>query len=261
MFPLKIVLVLLLFTCQRPPSELHLPTTAQIIYGKDYRQEPHHVPSLWRDKSRSVAAQIHNYYLTPKGDFYQLSSKNYWKTQSYCQDEKFYGQPLLARCSGFLIASDLIITAGHCHSGCPYYVWVFDYNINSDISSIPRQNVYNCKSSILFHPSGQFNEGFSLIHLNRPVPPHRKPLPPAHKRPYKRQRSSDTHGTSHGTSPQDRFRNEPPWKCSQRKYSPPLLSCQLRQLRRKLRLPCPQRPKWTGRGYRRRWRRGFCIRP
>ena len=178
----SIIFALFLLSCSPPappPTSLHPPLLSHVIYGKDNRREPLQVPSYWRNKARSVAAQIHRQYLSPQNDdLYQLIPDENWDSPTpYCRDEKFYGQPILSDCSGFLIAPDRILTAAHCLPRCPHFVWVFDYRMDKTPLSIPKENVYTCSHSETFYPLASFGEGFGLVHLDRPVPPSRQPLP------------------------------------------------------------------------------------
>ncbi|PIP90066.1 MAG: hypothetical protein COW01_09305 [Bdellovibrionales bacterium CG12_big_fil_rev_8_21_14_0_65_38_15] len=47
-----------------------------------------------------------------------------------CPTEKFAAQNSIAKCSVFLVAKDLLVTAGHCARSpeeCERYAWLFDY--------------------------------------------------------------------------------------------------------------------------------------
>ena len=174
----KAVPLLLFLSCLPHDDSVHIGSLSKVIYGKDHRQEFHESPLYWREKSRAVAAKIHRQYLEDQGDVYRITSDLSWDDNpSFCPDERFYGQPLVAGCSGFLIAPSLILTAGHCLPSCPHFVWVFDYHTDSDPLSIPRENVHSCSHSEILYPAFKFGEGFGLVHLDRPVPPHRTPLP------------------------------------------------------------------------------------
>src|SRR5690606_25377246 len=66
----------------------------------------------------------------------RLSQKVLQATQNnvtFCSSERFTEQPNPGMCSGFLIAPDLIATAGHCvtlDNFCEEYEWVFDYKVD-----------------------------------------------------------------------------------------------------------------------------------
>ncbi|WP_445384343.1 trypsin-like peptidase domain-containing protein [Robiginitalea sp. IMCC44478] len=72
----------------------------------------------------------------------------------FSRNVKFLDQPSIASCSGFLIAPDILITAGHCIKNLEQarqFVWVFDYT--NDLPYDPRsksipaisRNIYEVK--------------------------------------------------------------------------------------------------------------------
>ncbi len=101
---------------------------------------------------------------------------------SLCRDERFSQDPTLAySCTGFLVASDLIVTAGHCmvnvgesrnetETYCKAYSWLFDYNGSSDPEAIPAENLYHCKQVVyaVREEHAPFRD-FALVQLDRPV--------------------------------------------------------------------------------------------
>ena len=53
----------------------------------------------------------------------------------WCVEERFSTQPALSHCSGFLIAEDLIVTAGRCMDSMQERKnssWVFDYHVDNE---------------------------------------------------------------------------------------------------------------------------------
>lgn len=157
-------------------------------FGKDDRQ----MISPWTGNStvaRSTAVAVLNSLIeeTSPGKF-KLMVEN---TSSFlCSDEKFYNKPSLPyACSGFLVAPDLLVTAGHCmvnhgetrnETGMyceSYSSWVFDYALNRagrpQTENIPADNHYKCKQ-IIYAVSDKNND-YALIQLDRPVKG-RKPL-------------------------------------------------------------------------------------
>ncbi len=136
----------------------------EVIYGKDDRIDSiAYSRSQWRYLSNSTAAQFHKSYLEVdkdkksvrvKGGFKTLEQKMEARETPLCQGERFAKQPAMARCSGFLIAKNLMITAAHCvkdifsDDNCSETVWIFDYKLNrygKVKNSFGANQVYKCK--------------------------------------------------------------------------------------------------------------------
>lgn len=124
------------------------------------------------EASRSVAVQIR------KGNIaFDVPFKARTLKQSLvCENEKFVNQPVLGNCTGFLVAPDLLLTAGHCviDSECQKSSWVFDYTLESEegISfSGVRDNVYSCQSVVRSSYSNKLD--YAVVKLDRPVTGHR----------------------------------------------------------------------------------------
>lgn len=103
-----------------------------------------------------------------------------------CPNERFSkDQSLSYSCSGFLVAPDLMVTAGHCMSNtgevkdepemyCAAYGWLFDYqqDANGQIQArgIPADKYYKCKKIVFAvkDEAAPFRD-FALVQLDRPV--------------------------------------------------------------------------------------------
>jgi V8-like Glu-specific endopeptidase len=103
-----------------------------------------------------------------------------------CSDEKFANDPSLSySCTGFLVAPDLLVTAGHCMvntgevrnetgSYCEVYSWLFDFqsdaNGKTQLSAISSKRLYSCKKIIYaIREEGAPYRDFALVQLDRPV--------------------------------------------------------------------------------------------
>lgn len=92
-----------------------------------------------------------------------------------CPDEPFRNQPAPGMCSGFLVAPDLIVTAGHC-VGCEGdiedMVAVFNFKMtdaNTPVTLFDVNDVYFCREQVV----GQYGvPDWSLVRLDRPVTGH-----------------------------------------------------------------------------------------
>jgi V8-like Glu-specific endopeptidase len=100
------------------------------------------------------------------------------RAQNICASEKFSQQSVAPNCSGFLVAPDTIVTAGHCYKSfdtpknvCKNFAWVFDYSMKSaqddPTRNIPLSNIYLCKK--VFTAVLTSTMDYAIIKLDRPV--------------------------------------------------------------------------------------------
>ncbi len=154
----------------------------KVVYGDDDRLEPFEVNNAFYELSRSTAAMIPMESIKlGRNDAYDIEYSPLTK-RNVCSDEKFADQGTAAVCSGFLVAPDVIVTAGHCvtsESMCSGYAWVFDYSLSSagdnHYSVAPRENVYKCKKIYAQELNNSTMMDFGIVILDRPVEG-RKPL-------------------------------------------------------------------------------------
>jgi V8-like Glu-specific endopeptidase len=160
----------------------------KVIYGDDNRVNPaDSTNQLHVQLSRSTAVQINlkSRYgtrtgnLTLNGTEYKLKDKTLQTGMNVCASEPFSQQNALGNCSGFLVAPDLLVTAGHCvpsQSQCDNALWVFDYR-NEKIGnlSIDKSNVYKCVKIVNQELNSTTKADYALIQLDRKVTD-RKPL-------------------------------------------------------------------------------------
>ncbi len=88
----------------------------RVVYGVDDRQEVFKVKlPRHRRAADSVVAIVNARQLSKQGDgSWTLSTESYQKEYDLCGSEPFVNQPIGCHCSGFLVAPDVIATAGHC---------------------------------------------------------------------------------------------------------------------------------------------------
>lgn len=152
----------------------------KVIYGEDNRVDVSDSNNpLFIKLAMSTAAQIDKSKLTIRGSDAILSFESLENGMGVCPTEKFAAQNSIARCSGFLIAKDLLVTAGHCvrsQQECDKYSWVFDYREGEvNDGKLPSSSVYSCKK-ILRQALDPISEAdYALIQLDRKVKD-RKPL-------------------------------------------------------------------------------------
>lgn len=165
------------------------------IYGVESRHEVYEAIPAHQEWARSTAVMVENYKFTPvEGksgvfDLRQLSLKNGYvyqprsfddleKNLKLCSDVKFGDQPIAGNCSGFLIAPDLIVTAGHCVDdfeidACENNKWVFDYNVDKTTQTaglnIKNEDIYSCKKIVTWQKDYFTQLDYAIIQLDRRV--------------------------------------------------------------------------------------------
>ena len=158
-------------------SLLHGFVPSKAIYGDDDRFEAINHPNQHLvEQSRSVAAMVHANKLilseTPGIIDFKKSTLDEVMKNGLCPGERYAEQYSLATCSGFLIASDTILTAGHCvenEKDCVRYKWVFDFDNHSE--HFTQNNVYSCKKVIkqALVDRRRTLKDYSIVQLDRSV--------------------------------------------------------------------------------------------
>ena len=147
---------------------------AKSIYGNDDRYEVDQYPDKSiAQLSQATAGQVPTSALISDGkgginfDLRSIGSK-----MQLCPEERFVEESNIARCSGFLVAPDVLVTAGHCISSledCADNSWVFGYDQNS--KKLSEQQVYRCKAVIKQNKvsNAVFTSDYAVIRLDRAV--------------------------------------------------------------------------------------------
>ncbi len=204
---MKLLLISLFFTL----------SSFAAIYGDDDRLEIFQSPKVVRAQAKAVAAMvsIESIKKTRGGYDYKIVAPLYkdlefmddddWdaledvtgmdlvsSSVKMCKGVKFYSQPMGATCTTFLVASNLLMTAGHCvteENLCDKYVFVFDYeaehNYQSEVFVDPK-NIYTCSKvqysgyidpldDLFGDNEGGVSKDFAIIKLSKKVK-NRKPL-------------------------------------------------------------------------------------
>jgi ankyrin repeat protein/V8-like Glu-specific endopeptidase len=176
----------------------------KVIYGEDNRKEVYEVSEELQKLARAAATMIHHKEITRSStsgkvnltqttlkDWLESSmeSKGYGLKSSplslkkalsqdvtFCEDTRFVNQPNPGMCSGFLIAPDLVATAGHCvevENFCEEYRWVFDFKMDESTQTaglnIDDKDVYKCKKVVSSALSGPLGLDYGIIQLERLV--------------------------------------------------------------------------------------------
>lgn len=157
-------------------------TTPDVIYGEDNRIDTVESKNAFHKKlAASTAAHI------LRSDIHVVNGKatfegrvlNDWISEGFgrdlCDDEKFKQQANFSNCSGFLVAPDIVVSAGHCFQGneCNTFDWVFNYKTAKagDLTvSVSESDIYHCKEVISFEsPRMGGGKDYAVVRLDRPV--------------------------------------------------------------------------------------------
>jgi Trypsin-like peptidase domain len=88
----------------------------RVIYGTDNRKDLYQLKSSRVQAiANAVVALVKTTDLTRESDgSYTLATEPYSEAYQLCGSEPFVSQPIGCFCSGFLVAPDIVATAGHC---------------------------------------------------------------------------------------------------------------------------------------------------
>ncbi len=150
------------------------------IYGTDSRIDVNESKNaVHKRMANSVAVMIPEFVVwdtdKDKTSFMDLNLKD---TMKVCDAEPFAHQQTVATCTGFLVAPNLLVTAGHCvksEADCGHNKWVFDYKVkkksDTTVGSIPNSSIYSCKKIVESKLSSSLfsKKDWAIIELDRPV--------------------------------------------------------------------------------------------
>ncbi len=152
----------------------------KVIYGEDSRLDlKDTVNPLHYELAQSTAAMIPNGSLNYDGDMVEING-SLLRSRGICEGERFDDQITAANCSGFLVAPDLLVTAGHCvrtQRDCDNSSWVFGFGIDVDTNynpgdttfDVPASNVYRCAEVVESELSRINQADHALLRLERVV--------------------------------------------------------------------------------------------
>ena len=153
----------------------------KVIYGEDNRLDIYQSPSsLYKTLAASTAAMIPETSLVNLDNQSVTIKAGTLQDDGICADERFAKQPTAAMCSGFLVAPNLLVTAGHCItqiSDCETYVWVFNYANTTEeksVFNIEKKDIYKCTKIISRTQDPITMNDYALVQLDHK--PDRTPL-------------------------------------------------------------------------------------
>jgi len=169
---------LLLTTCLgfATQSVYSSPDEFNVIYGRDNRYEANEYPDRYfREAAQSVAGMVETRSLRPDhaGDpenFSTFFKRTAARSYGVCSDELYAEQNVLPICSGFLVAPDLLVTAGHCvtpETPCEEFSWVFGFTEGTE--NFPNEDIYRCKKVLATElEETKYNlKDYAVIQLDR----------------------------------------------------------------------------------------------
>jgi V8-like Glu-specific endopeptidase len=148
----------------------------RVIYGTDNRKDIYQITSqAARRSADAVVALVKSPDLTENADgSFSLSTETFQSSYGLCGSEPFVSQPLGCFCSGFLIAPDVIATAGHCvksQADLKTMRFVFGFrmtNATTAVTTFPAADVFAGKT-LLGRALAQDGTDYALVQLDRTV--------------------------------------------------------------------------------------------
>ena len=149
-------------------SSLYAQFRNRVVYGDDNRVEASKYmtksgAAFNKNMARPVAAMIEKKYFsriwsdkykTYSDKYLEVTGSTLGKEFQLCSAERFREQIAIANCTGFLVGTRVLVTAGHCiqsQSDCDENVWVFDYVLEKTKGNkffAEKSKVYKCQRVI-----------------------------------------------------------------------------------------------------------------
>ncbi len=157
----------------------------RVIYGADDRRDTYELgggEAVIQSLQQGVCVVVSTSEVTDNGNgTYTLSTVPWTSTflGGLCTSEPFYGQDTIGFCSGFLVGTDLIATAGHCvdSGNCGSVAFVFGFDQQSASQGpdtiVSADDVYFCTGIIDQAQVGNLDH--CVLQVDRAV--NRQPLP------------------------------------------------------------------------------------
>lgn len=186
------VLFLTLFTAFICASSIKAQTILKVpsakgleaIYGRDDREFiTDKSDKKLQELSKSIGLIISADHLDIRMFRTSIEAFSLQETLNMCVSERFVTSPALPACTGFLVAPNIMASAGHCfqtEDDCANKKIIFDVDVSKQSKkgyNISSNNVFSCSKIIStgFDPSRPDLQDYSLIELDR-APKRRLPL-------------------------------------------------------------------------------------
>lgn len=148
------------------------------IYGEDDRREYFQSRSrTLRKVARASAVLVEEGDVSSAGDeAVSLPDETLEEDLPACPTAKFSDQPVPGECSGFLVAPDILVSAGHCiknQNECDStrvaFGFRYDESTDENVTRIPNEQVYSCESIISQEWESGEKFDYGVYRLDRPV--------------------------------------------------------------------------------------------
>ncbi|GAA4282177.1 trypsin-like peptidase domain-containing protein [Gaetbulibacter aestuarii] len=148
------------------------------VFGTDDRKEVKDAYGF-KDFVRATAVMIPKNLITDNriyGYTLRESLSRMFGTSKFDKNVRFLDQPTSAQCTGFLIAPDILVTAGHCvkqMQDANKYVWVFDYtndlkyNQTYKYVQVDPNDIYEVAEVLTADLNDKTDDDYSFLRLNR----------------------------------------------------------------------------------------------
>ncbi len=148
-------------------------TVMKVVYGSDDRLDGFEVtdPVLLAEGAATLAL-VRPAQATDNGDgTTTISGPTLGSQLNLCPTERFRDQPAIAFCTGFLVAPDVVATAGHCldASTLEDVLLVFGFEMTSSTTArttVPTSDVYR-PTAVLGHNLS--DSDWAVVRIDRPV--------------------------------------------------------------------------------------------
>ena len=161
---------------QYPFGELG--STPRGVFGDDDRKEVKDAEGI-KDFVRATAAMVSKNVIDGN-ELYSYTLREMlsdrFETKNFDENVRYLDQPTVANCTGFLIAPDILITAGHCVKtleDAQKWIWVFDYTNELEYDEyykyveVPKNNMYKVVDVLASVLDDETNQDYAVLKLDR----------------------------------------------------------------------------------------------